>query len=131
MAVQRSNCMNCRTKEYRAGIFYKVGRKRGRRKCKQHRISVTCNLEKKKSPAQEPGDEGVSCLEITMAYERVVAAGRGRPRMTVSLYTRALSTVPYSPNNTSSQLRLPTALLAQDHICPCHLLKSLEGPPGM
>lgn len=51
--------------------------------------------------------------------------------MTMTLYTRALATVSYPPNNASSQLKLPTALLAQDHSLPRHSLESLEDPPGM
>lgn len=55
-----------------------------------NRINVTCNL----TNPQEPADADVSCCRNMIAYERVVTAGGGRPRTTMTLYTRALSTVP-------------------------------------
>lgn len=69
--------------------FLHSGRERGRTKYK-HRINVMCNL----TNPQEPADADVSCCRNMIAYERVVTAGGGRPRTTMTLYTRALSTVP-------------------------------------
>lgn len=93
--------MNCRTKEH--GVSYKVGREGGERtNCIESK--VTCKTEK--SPAQEPGDEGVSCQETRLQLNERLDCREGRPRMTMTLYTRALSAVPYSPSSASAQLKL-------------------------
>ena len=80
-AVQRTNCVNCRTNKYRAGSSYKVGRE-GRESTNDIESILMCNLKKRKknSPTREPGDEvtgGVSCLEIWSYMNECLQPGEG------------------------------------------------------
>lgn len=51
-AVQRTNCINYRTNEYRAGISYKVLTEGGEI---QTESMLKCNLKKKKNPQPKNG----------------------------------------------------------------------------
>lgn len=66
---------------------------------------------------------------VMIAYGREAAAGGGETKDDHDIVCQSLihCTI-YSPKNASSQLKSPTALLAQDQIIPRHSLNSLGDP---
>lgn len=64
MGQDSPNCVNCKTKEYRARRSYEEEREE-----KMQTTQNQCNVQSEKSPSRKPGDGGISCFKVDCSWE--------------------------------------------------------------